>query len=144
VDFYINASEQLEGAQILADSQKYRIAVTLLCLSCELFLKSLAERKDPMNPLLNSHDIVNLGNLIRDEVDFKALAPKLAFIRKYLNDSRYPYNDRIYTKIFYEECLEAVLAIKREIDFVNVRKSDFELLSEKFGNKNVSKVDKKP
>ena len=71
MDFYINASEQLEGAQILADSQKYRIAVTLLCLSCELFLKSLAERKDPMNPLLNSHDIVNLGNLYEKRLILK-------------------------------------------------------------------------
>ena len=58
MDYYINAEEQLEGAKILANSEKYRIAVTLLCLSCELFLKSFVERKDPMNPYLNSHDIV--------------------------------------------------------------------------------------
>jgi uncharacterized protein (UPF0332 family) len=33
VDYYINAEEQLESAKILANSEKYRIAVTLLCLS---------------------------------------------------------------------------------------------------------------
>jgi HEPN domain-containing protein len=91
MNFYANACEQLEGAEILANSEKYRLAITLLCLSCELFLKSLAERKDPRNPLLNSHDIVNLGHLIKDDIDFNAVAPKLAFIRKYLNDSRYPF-----------------------------------------------------
>lgn len=63
MNYYVNAKEQLEGAEILAASEKYRIAVTLLCLSCELFLKFLVELKDPMNPLLNIHDIVNLALL---------------------------------------------------------------------------------
>ena len=80
MDYYVNACEQLEGAKILAASEKHRLSVTMLCLSCELFLKSLAERKDPNNSLLNSHDIVNLGNLIKDEIDIKTLAPKLAFM----------------------------------------------------------------
>ena len=138
MDFYVNACEQLEGAKILAASGKYRIAVTLLCLSCELFIKSLAERKDPTSPLLDSHDIVNLGNLIRDIIDYKAIAPKLAFLRKYLNDSRYPFDYRVYSKEFYENCLESVLAVQHEIDSVNLNKSDIELLREKFGKENVN------
>jgi len=94
MDYYVNACEQLEGAKILSAAQKYRLAVTLLCLSGELFLKSLVERKDPESPLLNSHDIVNLGNIIRDDVDYTSVAPKLSFLRKYLNDSRYPFDPR--------------------------------------------------
>ena len=137
MDYYVNACEQLEGAEVLAASEKYRLAVTLLCLSSELFLKSLVERKEPSNPLLNSHDIINLGNLIKDEVDLKTLAPKLAFIRKYLNDSRYPFDYEIYTREFYEDCLESVLVIRQEIDCANARKSDVERLREKFGKDNV-------
>jgi len=133
MDYYTNACEQLESAGILAASQKYRIAVTLLCLSCELFLKSFAERKDPKNPLLNSHDIVNLGNFIRDDIDFTYIAPKLAYMRKYLNDSRYPFNDKIYTKELYDECLESVSVIRQAIDSVNAKKSDIERLEERFG-----------
>jgi len=91
MNYYVNAEEQLDGAQILAASEKYRLAVTLLCLSCELYLKSAVEAISPMNPLLNSHDIVNLGALIKDKVDFQKIAPSLAFMRKYLNDSRYPF-----------------------------------------------------
>lgn|GEM_PF-653413 len=144
MDYYINAEEQLDGAKVLADSGKYRLAVTLLCLSCELFIKSLAEPKAPNNPLLDSHDIVGLGRLIRDDVDYVLLAPSLAFLRKYLNDSRYPFNAKVYTKEFYDECLEKVLVVKKEIDVANDKKTDAEKLSEKFGDKNVTVSTKKP
>jgi len=142
VDYYTNAEEQLESAKILAGSEKYRIAVTLLSLSCELFLKSLVERKDPLNPLLNSHDIVNLGAFIKNDVDFKKLAPQLAFMRKYLNDSRYPYDAKVYTEGFYLNCLERVLEVKSEIDAAFEKIPMLESLQEKFGKNNVR--DKKP
>jgi hypothetical protein len=103
-----------------------------------LFLKSLAERKDAMNPLLDSHDIVGLGYMIRDDVDYKSLAPKLTFMRKYLNDSRYPFDSKVYSKELYERCLESVLAVKHGVDFVISSKSDAERLGEKFGKDNVS------
>ena len=140
MDYYVNACEQLDGAEVLAASGKYRLAVTLLCLSCELFLKSLAESKDPENPLLDSHDIVGLGYFICNDVDYKELAPKLAFIRKYLNDSRYPFDVNIYTEEFYRKCYESVSVTKREIDSVNAKKSVLEQLSKKFGKDKV--VDK--
>jgi len=143
MDYYINACEQLDGAEVLADSGKYRLAVTLICLSCELFLKFLAEHKDPANPLLDSHDIVGLGYLIRDDIDYKLLAPKFKFIRKYLNDSRYPFDATVYTKGFYEECLEAVLTIKHEIDTFNASQSDVNRLSQKYGKENVTDKTKK-
>jgi HEPN domain-containing protein len=143
VNYYINAEEQLEGAEVLAASGKYRLAVTLLSLSCELFLKSLAESKDPMNPLLDSHDIVGLGHLIRNDVDYKAISPKLTFMRKYLNDSRYPFDAKAYTKELYEECHVAVLAIKHQIDSANAKKSNIERLSERFGSENVTEKPKK-
>jgi len=138
MDYYVNACEQLEGAKILSAAQKYRLAVTLLCLSGELFLKSFVERKDPESPLLNSHDIVNLGNIIRDDVDYTSVAPKLSFLRKYLNDSRYPFDLKTYTEEFYLECLDAVKAIQFEIDNANSSKSDFERLREKFGKYKVA------
>jgi len=138
VDYYVNACEQFEGAKILAASNKYRLAVTLLCLSSELFIKSLVERKDPMNPLLDSHDIVGLGHIIRNDINYKSLAPKLAFMRKYLNDSRYPFDPKIYTEAFYKDFLESVSVIQQEIDSVNANKSDIELLRERFGEGNVT------
>ena len=133
MDFYVNACEQFESAEILAASGKYRVAVTLLCLSCELFLKSLVERKDPKNPLLDSHDIVGLGRLIRDDINYSVVASKLTFMRKYLNDSRYPFDSSVYTAEFYQTCLESVLVVRQEIDSVNAKKSTVELLSERFG-----------
>ena len=141
MDYYANACEQLEGAEILYAAQKYRLAVTLLCLSGELFLKSLVERKDPESPLLNSHDIVNLGNIIRDDVDYTSIAPKLSLLRKFLNDSRYPFDFKIYTKEFYNECLNAVTVIRFEIDNANSIKSDIERLRENFGKDKV--IDKR-
>lgn len=133
MDYYTNACEQLEGAELLAGGGKYRLAVTNLCLSFELFLKSLAERKDPDNPLLNSHDLVNLGYMIQDDIDFKALVPKLKLMRKYLNDSRYPYNPGMYTKEFYDEIHESIMTVQREVDAANTKKSDIERLGERFG-----------
>ena len=143
MDYYINANEQLEGAEVLAASEKYRLSITLLCLSGELFIKSLVEKKDPMNPLLDSHDIVGLGHLIRSDVDYQTLAPKLSFMRKYLNDSRYPYDTKIYTKKFYEEFLGYVQSIKEEVDRANEKKYDVERLSEKFGKDKVKDKKKK-
>ena len=70
MEYYVNACEQLEGAKILTAAQKYRLAVSHLCLSGELFLKSLVEHKDPDSPLLSSHDIINPGNIIRNDVDY--------------------------------------------------------------------------
>ncbi len=138
MDYYTNAHEQMEGAMVLANAQKYRLAVTLLCLSCELFLKSLAERKNPASALLDSHDIVGLGYLIREDIDYPVIAPQLTFIRKYLNDSRYPFDTKIYTKKFYEDCLNAVLAVKKAVDLVNANKSSMELLRERFGKEHVT------
>ena len=143
MDYYINANEQLDGAKVLAEAEKYRLAVTLLCLSCELFIKSLVELKAPNNPLLDSHDIVGLGRLVRNDVDYVQLAPNLAFLRKYLNDSRYPFNVNIYTQEFYEECLEKVLFVRKEIDLANAKKSNIEKLSKKFGSNNVTDETKK-
>ena len=140
MDYYTNAEEQLEGAKILADSGKYRLAVTLLCLSCELFLKSLVERKDPSNPLLNSHDIVNLGALIKNDVDFKTLAPQLAFMRKYLNDSRYPYDAKAYTDVFYQNCLERSLQVKSEIDVAFAKIPMLKSLQDRFGKDYVKEL----
>ena len=137
MDYYTNAKEQLECAKILADSGKYRLAVTLLCLSCELFLKSLVERKDPANPLLNRHDIVNLGALIKNDVDFMKLAPQLAFMRKYLNDSRYPYDVKAYTDDFYQNCLDRILEVKSEIDAAFAKIPMLKSLQYRFGKDNI-------
>lgn len=62
-------------------------------------------------------------------------------MRKYLNDSRYPYDAKIYTKDFYEECLAAILNVKDEIDSANSKKSLEESLGEKFGKDKVNKKD---
>ena len=137
MDFYLNAEEQLRSANILFENGVYRTPVTNLYLACELYLKSLVEVQDPNNPYLDSHDIVNLGDILKDEFDFKTLRPKLNFLRKYLNDSRYPFNSGVYTKEFYEELLQIVLDVKYAIDNVNAAKPTKQLLEEKFGKEKV-------
>lgn len=77
------------------------------------------------------------SRLIKDDVDYKTLAPHLAFLRKYLNDSRYPFDHTVYTYEFYNECLESILAIQQAIDSANDKKSTADLLKEKFGKHNV-------
>jgi hypothetical protein len=139
MNYYTNACEQLEGAELLAASGKYRLSVTLLCLSGELFLKSLAEYKDPKNSLLDSHDIVGLGYLIRNDIDYNNTIPKLRLLRKYLNDSRYPFDTTVYTEDFYNACHEAVIFIKNEIDSTNNKKSMEERINKKFGKQHTER-----
>ena len=140
MDFYTNACEQFESAQILASSEKYRVAVTLLCLAGELFLKSLVELKYPGHSLLNTHDIVGLGRVIKDDVDYKTLAPHLAFLRKYLNDSRYPFDHTVYSFDFYEECRASTLAIKQSVETAYSKIPVVDRLKANFGQDKV--VDK--
>jgi len=141
MDFYTNACEQLESAKILAAANKYRVAVTLLCLAGELFLKSMVERKDPNNPYLSTHDIIGLGRTIKDEIEYSKISPHLKFLRKYLNDSRYPFDVKVYTQAFYGECLESITTIQQALDAANAEKSDIQLLRERFGDKKV--IDKR-
>jgi len=137
MDYYSNAEDQLQSANILSEAGKYRTPVTLLCLACELFLKSLAEYKIPDSPLMESHDVIALGEALREEIDFKRLRPYLNTIRKYHNDSRYPFDPKVYTKEFYGELLQIVLVVKSEIDKVNASKSTRQALEEKFGKDKV-------
>jgi len=64
MDYYLNAEEQLKAANGLCELGFYRQGVTLLCLSCELYLKSLAEHILPDSPLLESHDVIGLGGAL--------------------------------------------------------------------------------
>ena len=133
MDYYSNAEDQLRSAKILFNGGEYRTPIALLFLACELYLKSLLENTNPSSNYLNTHDIINIGLSIKEKIDYSYVAPKLAFLRKYLNDSRYPFNPDIYTEDFYYECLSVVLDVKSEIDKANTAKTAGQVLKEKFG-----------
>ena len=137
MDFYLNAEEQLESANILFENGIYRTPIANLFLACELYLKSLVEVHNPDSQFLDTHDILNLAREIDGLIDFKKLSTKLGLMRKYHNDSRYPFNVEIYTKEFYNELLQIVLDVKNEINKANAAKPPKQVLEEKFGKNKV-------
>ena len=137
MNYYLNAEDQLRSANVLFKGGEYRTPIALLFLACELYLKSLLEKTNPDSNYLNTHDIVNIGLSLKTEIDYNYVAPKLAFLRKYHNDSRYPFNPEVYTEDFYNECLSVVLDVKSEIDKANAAKPTKQVLEEKFGKNKV-------
>jgi len=140
MDFYSNAEEQLRAANSQYKDGMYRTPVANLFLACELFLKSLVEGHNPDSPFLDTHDILNLAREIDGLINFKKLSTKLGLMRKYHNDSRYPFNPAVYTKEFYDELLQIVLEVKSEIDKATANKSTKQVLEEKFGKGKVTDI----
>ena len=70
----------------------------------------------------------------------KKLASQLAFMRKYLNDSRYPYDAKVYTDDFYQNCLDRVLVVKSEIDTAYAKIPMLKSLQDRFGKDYIKEI----
>ena len=102
MNYYDNAMEVHEVAEILRKHGKYRISVYNSCLAMELYLKSKLPLVDDGEQLEFSHDVVNIyRHLNKRFASVKDLLKIITMGRKYFNESRYPRGDtEIYTDEF--------------------------------------------
>lgn len=118
MDFYDNAMEVHQAAEVLCKSGQYRMSVATSCLAMELYLKSKLHLTERGEDYAYSHDTINMyvqlaNRFTTNENLFRII--KLG--RKYFSESRYPYGDTaIYNKEFAQEFLEYVAAVKDYID----------------------------
>jgi len=118
VDFYSNATDIHESAEILFNNGKYRMAVYNVCLSVELYLKSKLLLVDYEPRLESSHDTINIYRCLTKRFkSSKDLTYAINMCRKYFNESRYPYGTtEVYTSEFASEFLEYLSDVKFYID----------------------------
>ena len=132
MDFYDNAIEVHQAADVLCKSGQYRMSVSTSCLAIELYLKSKLHLTENGEDYAYSHDTINmyihLANRFKPN---ESLFHSIKLVRKYFTESRYPYDDTaIYTKEFAQEFLEYVAAVKDYID--NVCIANIDDLQDKF------------
>ena len=119
MDYYTNAQETEQAANVLLETGLYRQSVYMSCLATELYLKSKLHLVKYREGLEFSHDIVNLYRALltryQPKVDMDIMVVRC---RKYFSESRYPYaNDTsIYTNEFAKEFVEFIALLKDYID----------------------------
>ena len=122
MNFYDNAVEVHQAAEILYDNGQYRMSVSNSCLATELYLKSKLHLTEKGEDYAYSHDTINMYIQLANRFKpHKELLGIVKLVRKYFNESRYPHEDTaIYTKEFAKEFLEHLKTIKSYIDDVCV------------------------
>jgi len=132
VDFYDNAADVHETAEILAENGKYRMSVFNACLAIELYLKSRLSLAEGGAQFELSHDVVNIYRCLNKRfAPAKDLYQEINYSRKYFNESRYPSSGtEIFTKEFALEFLEYADDVKNYVD--NKCVADIEDLKDKF------------
>jgi len=118
VDFYENAVDVHEAADILYNSGKYRMAVFNVCLAIELYLKSRLPLVEYDVRLESSHDVINIYRCLTTRFrSSKDLTPMINMCRKYYNESRYPYNGKdVFTGEFAADFIGYLADIKNYVD----------------------------
>ena len=134
MDYYDNAKDVHESAEILCSNGKYRMSVYNACLAVELYLKSKLSLVEHSVNLEASHDIVNIFRCLTKRFpSSKNLKSSISYCRKYLNESRYPaMGTEAYTEEFANTFLEYVQDVKKYIDEECC--ANIEDLKNKFGN----------
>ena len=118
MNFYDNAVDVHETAEILYENGKYRMSVYNSCLAMELYLKSKLILTDDGVSFELSHDVINIFRCINKKFpSSKELFKTVNYCRKYFNESRYPaFGTEVYTNEFASEFLGYVEDIKNYID----------------------------
>lgn len=135
MDFYENATDVHEAAEILYKNGKYRMSVYNSCLAIELYLKSKLSLVEYDVRLEASHDVVNIYRCLTNRFSSsKDLTLVINLCRKYFNESRYPYKGvEAFTSEFALEFLKHLLDVKSYID--NECSATMEDLQKKFEQK---------
>jgi len=119
VNFYDNAKETEQAANVLFDAGIYRQSVYMACLAVELYLKSKLHLVEHNEDLEFSHDVINLYRALltryQPQVNMDSMITKC---RKYMTESRYPYSRdvNVFTEEFACEFLNFVTAVKDFVD----------------------------
>ena len=118
MNYYDNALEVHDAAEILFKNSKYRISIYNSCLAVELYMKSKLSLVNGGERFEFSHDVVNIYRLLCKRYEPKNdLLHAVSLSRKYFNESRYPHGDvEIYTEEFAQEFLGYVDDVKNYID----------------------------
>ena len=134
MDFYDNAVDVHETANILYDHEKYRMSVFNACLAAELYLKSRLSLVEYDARLESSHDVINIYRCLTKRFSSsKDLKPALNMCRKYFNEARYPYGDTdAFTQAFALEFQKYLSDIKNYVD--NECAASLDDLKKKFGS----------
>ena len=118
MDFYDNAVDVHEAADILYNNGKYRMAVFNACLAIELYLKSRLPLVEYDIRLESSHDVINIYRCLTARFrSLKDLTPMINMCRKYYNEARYPYEGRdVFTIEFAAEFMGYLADVKDYIE----------------------------
>ena len=95
-NFYDMAESKVKSANVLLDSGQYLDAIYLYCLATEFYLKSKLKYVKHDETLEGSHDIVNISKALLKSYPTKKDLNFLKQVRKYMNESRYPFNDKSF------------------------------------------------
>ena len=118
MDYYDNAVDVHETAEILYNNGKYRMSIFNVCLAVELYLKSRLSLVEYDVRLESSHDVITIYHSLTKRFDSsKNLIPAINMCRKYFNESRYPYDGKdIFTQEFAFEFLNYLTDIRNYVD----------------------------
>jgi len=118
MDYYSNAVSWHTAAINSTTSGDYQQAVYSSCLAIELYLKSKVAAVSNDYALLSTHDIIGLYNKVLmgrfgKNKDVETMLPK---VRKYFNESRYPYDIKIFDDQLADQFLAYINNAKDYID----------------------------
>ncbi|MCL2320590.1 MAG: HEPN domain-containing protein [Oscillospiraceae bacterium] len=132
MDYYQMALDKVKVAILTKNSGFYTDSIYASCLAIEFFLKSVINRVSSAQKFEFNHDVINLYHEIRTKYPSKKdLSKVMKYCRKYINESRYPYNGTdAFTDAFAEEFLAYVEEIKQYVD--NECQATVEDLKKKF------------
>ena len=136
MDMYKLAVDDMESADTLFNACKYRNSIYMYCMAVEKFLKSKIDYVEHPSELEVNHDVVGLIRCLNAKYPFNGDFRFITVVRKYFNESRYPYTpkeiDEVFTKDFAMEFQRYTADIKNYID--NDVNADLKDLEQYFAN----------
>ena len=135
MDYYNLAENHQITARILIDNGQHMDSVYHSCLAVEMYLKSKHSVLFPDSELSKSHDVIGISrDVLKQYPSSYDLKHIFISVRKYMNESRYPYNGlSVYTEDFAEDFFEYIKIIKAYID--NECQATLEDLHKRFSSK---------
>ena len=118
MEYYDNAVDVHETAEILYNNGKYRMSIYNVCLAAELYLKSRLSLVEYDSRLESSHDVIGIYRCLTKRFpSSNDLTQAINMCRKYFNETRYPYDGTgIFTSEFALEFLNFLMEIKNYVD----------------------------
>ena len=134
MEYYDNAVDVHESAEVLYNNQKYRMSIYNVCLAAELYLKSRLQLVEHDTRLESSHDVIGIYRCLSSRFrSSKDLTQAINMCRKYFNETRYPYDGTgVFTAEFAKDFLDYLSDIRSYVD--NECVATLEDLKKRFGD----------